>query len=127
MPKVDTGRIVQALLAAQAAGRSAADASLEELVARFGHREQYDYSAGAVLHLVVPPASRLAKDLKRLCDSVNWIAQVLPSGTSGEIVLAIKGMSFRQDQCINIAAEEAALAVLRERLGLEGYVTSTES
>lgn len=62
-----------------------------------------------------------------MSETFPWMFHVLPGATRGEISLAIHGMSNRQDQCINIAAQEAALEVLRELLGLDSYVTSIES
>jgi hypothetical protein len=127
MPPINGMTVAQALMAAQGAGRAAADAALQELERRHGQREQYDVAAGAVLHLSVRPTSRIARELERVCESLSWIARVFPGDSGRELTLAIAGMSIRQDQCINIAAQEAALAILSERLGVMGFVTSVES
>lgn len=120
-------RILQAIVAAQDAGRAAASAELESLQARLGVREQYDLSAGAVLHLLVSPNSVLGRDIAQTAKSLSPMCHVSLGDSRSEMLLIITGMSGRQDQCINIAAEEAALDVLRSRLGVEGYVTSIES
>lgn len=127
MRSLQPSRVIQAILAAQAAGRTAAEAALRELRLRHGEREQYDASAGAVMHLLLRRTSTLARDLEDLSRSLNWLFSVIPSGGSGEVILVIHAMSGRQEQCVNVAAEEAALSVLRTRLGVEGYVSSAES
>ena len=83
MRSLQPSRVIQAILAAQAAGRTAAEAALRELRLRHGEREQYDASAGAVMHLLLRRTSTLARDLEDLSRSLNWLFSVIPSGGSG--------------------------------------------
>lgn len=101
----DQALIAQAILAAQVAGRSAADAELQSLRDRMGEREQYDLAAGAVLHLQVRPTSRLGHDIEAVSRALSHLCHALPGNSRGEMVLAIAGMSARQEQCVNIAAK----------------------
>lgn len=57
MPDIHPSRVLQAVMAAQSAGNAAAKVKLGELQSLFGEREQYDYAAGAVLHLSIRPSS----------------------------------------------------------------------
>jgi hypothetical protein len=114
------------ILEAREAGRRAARALLEEWRATHGEKEQYDYLAGALLHLTVRRNSKIATSLFHLASHYPPVLRV-DRGFSPGITVSILNMTNSLEQGLNIAAEEAALEVLSTRLRVSGYVSSHAS
>jgi hypothetical protein len=120
--------LLATVLEARDAGRKAAQAASESWRAANPEREYYDYMAIAVLHLIVRTRSPLGKRLMALAEGRPYLLRIDRGyGSPAGVVVSILNMANTQWQTMNIAAEEAALAVLETRLGVTGYVTSYES
>jgi hypothetical protein len=118
--------LLRVLLDARDAGRTAAERLHRQWVKTLGPREQYSYHATAVMHLSIRPNSARASELFAVAVKYPFLLRV-ERGFSSGLVLLLWGMTNSFEQGLNVAAEEAALSVIKERLGVDGYVTSHES
>jgi hypothetical protein len=109
---------------ARAAGRRAAEARYLELTWQLeAPQKLIETCGGAVLVLRVDGRTKAGKLLRSL------VQEPIPNASitrrrPGEYLLHIQGMSRYQGQSVNQAAETAALATLKEELGVDAYVKS---
>lgn len=119
--------LLAVILEAREQGRAAASAVYEGWRTHYGDRQQYDCLATAVLHLSVRPKSVIGKQLADVAANHPHLVRVDRDFEGSGLVIDIHDMVNGLEQGMNIAAEEAALKVLQERLQVKGHVTSHAS
>lgn len=104
------------------AGQAAGQRELERCQAETG-RVQSGYGAcgGAFLILQVDGRTKLGRFLKDYRKMIPY-ATIEPCRWLGGFSVNFRFMTNRQEQNINVAAEKAALQVLVNGLGVQGYV-----